>query len=156
MRMHTSQRHHRAWRVVRAQTSIGTRCCCGRAVLRQRNARAAKQAKWEIMAERTAAVSEFASNRGASVHEHAGVRPPCWCSIQAFKINILEMVDQIFASWNPLTSWLRQIVGLQRAAHVRLAPLWRAKRSPVPTSLVAARPSRRRGDYSIDRYSTNG
>jgi hypothetical protein len=32
---------------------------------------------------------------------------------QPFRINDLEMVDQMFASWNRIASWLRQIDGLQ-------------------------------------------
>ena len=35
---------------------------------------------------------------------------------QSFKINDLEMVAQIFPTWNPLTSWMRQIEDFQRAA----------------------------------------
>ena len=35
---------------------------------------------------------------------------------QPFRINGLEMVDQIFPRWNPLTSWLRSILALQSAA----------------------------------------
>jgi hypothetical protein len=35
---------------------------------------------------------------------------------QSFKINDLEMVDQIFPRWNPLTSWMRQIEDFQMAA----------------------------------------
>jgi hypothetical protein len=35
---------------------------------------------------------------------------------QPFRINDLEMVAQIFPRWNPLTSWMRQIEGFQRAA----------------------------------------
>jgi hypothetical protein len=35
---------------------------------------------------------------------------------QAFRINDLEMVAQIFTRWNPLTSWMRRIEGFQRAA----------------------------------------
>ena len=32
---------------------------------------------------------------------------------QSFGINDLEMVDQMFASWNRIASWLRQIDGFQ-------------------------------------------
>jgi hypothetical protein len=32
-------------------------------------------------------------------------------------------VDQIFTSWNPLTSWLRHVEGLMRAAWVALVLL---------------------------------
>ena len=35
---------------------------------------------------------------------------------QPFRINDLEMVAQILTSSNPLTSWLRQVEALQRAA----------------------------------------
>jgi hypothetical protein len=34
---------------------------------------------------------------------------------QPFRINDLEMVAQICFRWNPLTSWMRQIEGFQRA-----------------------------------------
>jgi hypothetical protein len=37
-------------------------------------------------------------------------------SLQPFRINDLELVAQMFTSWNPLTSSLRQIDGFQRAA----------------------------------------
>jgi hypothetical protein len=43
--------------------------------------------------------------------------------LQPFRINDLEMVDQIFTSWNPLTSWLRHVEGLMRAAWVALVLL---------------------------------
>jgi len=35
---------------------------------------------------------------------------------QAFEINGLEMVAQIFTSWNPVMGWMRQIEGFKRAA----------------------------------------
>jgi len=36
--------------------------------------------------------------------------------LQSFEINGLEMVAQIFTSWNPLMGWVRQIAIYQRAA----------------------------------------
>ena len=35
---------------------------------------------------------------------------------QSFRINDLELVAQIFTSWNPLTSWMRQLEGFRAAA----------------------------------------
>ena len=35
---------------------------------------------------------------------------------QPFRINDLEMVAQIFTSWNPLMGWVQQIAGYQGAA----------------------------------------
>jgi hypothetical protein len=35
---------------------------------------------------------------------------------QAFRINNLELVAQIFTSWNPLTSWIRKIGDYKAAA----------------------------------------
>jgi hypothetical protein len=61
---------------------------------------------------RNAAVQETAaliSKTGGSINEVG------WC-FQPFRINDLELVAQIFPSWNPLTSWMRQIEGFQRAA----------------------------------------
>jgi hypothetical protein len=40
---------------------------------------------------------------------------------QPFRINDLEMVAQIFPRWNPLTSWIRQIVRLPESRVRRFA-----------------------------------
>jgi hypothetical protein len=40
---------------------------------------------------------------------------------QPFRINDLELVDQIFTSWNPLTSWFRQIDDIRAASRWRMA-----------------------------------
>ena len=73
-----------------------------------------------------------------------------------------RMVAQIFPRWNPLTSWLRQIDGVSSGPpNVRLGPFVESQTFTSSTvicsqSTAFTRPSRRRGDYSIDRYSTNG
>jgi hypothetical protein len=37
------------------------------------------------------------------------------CRFQAFRMNNLELVDQIFGSWNRLASWLRDIERVRAA-----------------------------------------
>ena len=45
---------------------------------------------------------------------YGAVRLMVWVrQFQSFRINDLEMVDQMFASWNRIASWLRQIDGFQ-------------------------------------------
>jgi hypothetical protein len=61
---------------------------------------------------RNAAVQETAaliSKTGGSINEVG------WC-FQPFRINDLELVAQIFTSWNPLTSWVRLIERYRIAA----------------------------------------
>jgi len=39
-----------------------------------------------------------------------------WVDSPLLKISGLELVDQTFESWNPLTSWLRRLEELRAAA----------------------------------------
>jgi hypothetical protein len=52
----------------------------------------------------------------ATRHVHSGSIDGVGWRFQSFRINDLELVDQIFPRWNPLTSWIRQIDAVMRAA----------------------------------------
>ena len=47
---------------------------------------------------------------------HDRFQLPVWSRFWPFGINRMGLVAQIFPRWNPLTSWMRQIEDLQRAA----------------------------------------
>ena len=65
-------------------------------------------------------VSGDRCTRDALQQQHdigTAVRSTEWVGrFQPFRINGLEMVDQICPRWNPLTSWMRRIEDFQRAA----------------------------------------
>jgi hypothetical protein len=68
-------------------------------------------------------LGDFDNRTSEGTHVAGRVRQPYGGSIngvgvrfQAFRINDLELVAQIFPRWNPLTSWMRQIEDFQRAA----------------------------------------
>jgi hypothetical protein len=65
---------------------------------------------------RSADAPEF-TKRAMSRREHLGGSTHYLGSrFRSFQINELELVSRIFASWNQLDGWLRQVEQLRRAA----------------------------------------
>ena len=59
------------------------------------------------------------THRSNTTISHTGSIYGVGRDFQPFRINYLELVDQIFTSWNPLIRWLRQIDELSRVSAVR-------------------------------------